>query len=207
MVFCNSTEIITLNNHNHISLLGTIDKQLIDTTITTMNNIKTNEFYLYINSPGGYVEDGERLISNMMYLQNTGKTINCIAENAHSMAFNIFQNCDTRYITSSSKVMQHQVQLYEVNGPLDNVYNYIKMIKTISDRLHLFCSKRIGMELNEYIRKINTDWWLTGEEIISNNVADKVAIVGCDNTDSVIGGETLLLKKSNKCPLIYHETK
>ena len=194
--------VITLNKDNHISILGIIDKISVDKAMLDMNDIQANEYYVYINSPGGYVEDGERLVTHMNYMQESGKTLNCIAENAHSMAFYIFQNCNYRFIMPSSKVMQHQVSV-PIQGPLTNIHNYIKMIEKMSYRMNLFTAKRIGISIDEFNKLVSTDWWLYGEDIITNGVADEIVLVGCNTTK-----EAHLLKNGeiqelvHPCPLV-----
>ena len=189
-------KIITLNNTNHVSLVGEVNQISIDKTILAMSNIQGNNFYFYINSPGGIVDEGERLVSSIRYYQELGKNITCIAEKAHSMAFYIFQNCNLRYILPSSKVMQHQISVYHT-GELANVNNYIELIKKISKRINMFCAKRIGMEYNDFINKVLSDWWLEGDDIIKYGVADEMVLIGCNITYN-----KLLFKN---CPLINSE--
>ena len=197
---CISIDIITLNNVNHISLTTNVNKNSVDDVIREMNIIKENIIYMYIDSPGGEVFEGDKLVSNMAYHQSLGREFVCIAENAHSMAFYIFQNCDRRYITQSAKMMQHQISIAS-NGPLVNNDNYIKMVKDISIKINTLCASRIKMSLNDFIGKINTDWWVYGQDIIDNNVADKIVLVGCsvELVDCPLYGKT----ESNLLGLVH----
>ena len=108
------------------------------------------------------------------------------------MAFHILQSCDKRYITPSSKVMQHQISLSIPNNQLENILNYLEMLKQIRDNLEIISSNRIGISLEDYRNKVSSDWWLYGENIIINNVADEIVYVGCS---SELYNET---KKINK---------
>ncbi len=200
-------EVITLTRHNHVSLLGPVNKQSIDQIILDIDILTKDNFYVYLNSPGGLVTEGERLVNHFNYLQETGKNITCLAENAHSMAFYIFQNCNQRYIMQNSKVMQHQMTVYN-NGPLENLDNYLVMIKKISHRLNTFCAQRIGISLDKFNSLVSTDWWLYGLEIIDQNVADRMVLVGCEK--SKIGFMTLegqIIDYSFRCPLIIPPEK
>jgi len=178
VLYCLGFEVITLNNENHIALTTDVNKNSVDKVIREINEIKEKVIHMYIDSPGGEVFEGDKLVSNMAYHQSLGKEFICIAENAHSMAFYIFQYCDYRYITQSAKMMQHQISIAS-NGPLVNNDNYIKMVKDISIKINTLCASRIKMSLNDFIGKINTDWWVYGQDIIDNNVADKIVLVGC----------------------------
>lgn len=195
-------DLITLNRDNHISILGTIEKTSVDKAILDLNEIRQDSYYVFINSPGGYVEEGERLVTHMTYLQESGKTLNCIAENAHSMAFYIFQNCNYRYILPSSKVMQHQITV-PISGQLANIQNYIQMIQKMSHRMNLFTAQRIGISLEQFNKLVSTDWWLYGQEIIDKGVADRMVLVGCNTTKEAFllqNGE--IQEMAHPCPLV-----
>jgi len=145
-----------------------------------ITNINTDTIYVYINSQGGSVDAGNLLINQLNYQKALNKTVECIAQKAYSMAFHLLQTCDKRFITPSSKVMQHQISLGGIDGPLENLLHYVDMIKNISNSMDTFTAKRINLSYNEYIAKVNNDWWLFGEDIITNNVADEMVYVGCD---------------------------
>ena len=181
MSLVQGTPVVTLNRGNHVSLIGEVNKLSVDKIIDDLHTITHKNVYLYIDSPGGYVVEGERLVSNILYNQASGKEIICIAENAHSMAFYIFQNCKHRWVTPSAKMMQHQVSLQH-QGPLINQENYLRMVNQMSSKLHRVCAERIGMPENTFLEKVRNDWWLFGQDIVNNNVADSIVLVGCNNT-------------------------
>lgn len=163
---------------NHAYLIGTVNTQSVNQVIDTMTEITSSHLILYLNSPGGLVEDGDKLISYLKYRQGTGTNITCIAEMAHSMAFHIMQHCHLRLVTPSAKMMQHQVSL-GLHGELSKVNSYLSMINQISHRLTKESSYRIGMSVEHFQQKIMSDWWLSGTDIVTANVADAVALVGC----------------------------
>ncbi len=97
------------------------------------------------------------------------------------MAFEIFQYCKNRYVTPKTVLMQHNV-LIKIEGSFENIEDYmenvfyeIKKISTMSDK---FISNRIGITLKEYMTKIKKEWKLVGKEIINNNLADEIVIIG-----------------------------
>jgi ATP-dependent protease ClpP protease subunit len=138
--------------------------------------------YVYIDSNGGEVESGNKLINQLNYYSKIGKSIKCIAKNAFSMAFQIFQSsgCNSRYILTSSTTMQHQMSLNNIKGQLFNTMNYLKMIESMSNSLDQQSANRIGMSIEEYNKLTKTDWWLYGEDIIRKGVADCLVTIGCD---------------------------
>lgn len=173
-------QIITLKKNNFISIDDTIDDDGVELWSKQMNKLTSNPIYIYIDSPGGSVDAGLQFINNMNWHIKQGKTVNCIVKSAYSMAFIILQNCSNRYVMSSSTLMQHQMSLGGLKGPLNNMMNYLEMIHSISNDLDSTVSKRIGLSIEDYRNKIKTDWWFTGNTAITNKVADEMVIVGCD---------------------------
>jgi hypothetical protein len=77
------------------------------------------------------------------------------------------------------------------------------MITKISNRLNMFCAKRIGISIESFNKLVSTDWWLYGQDIIDNNVADKMVLVGCNMTkEAIILKDGSLLEKKHPCPII-----
>jgi ATP-dependent Clp protease protease subunit len=175
-----SQQIITLKKNNFVSFNDTINIENVELWSKQMNKLTSNPFYIYINSPGGSVDAGLQFINNINWYIKQGKTVNCIVKSAYSMAFIILQNCSNRYVMSSSTLMQHQMSLGGLKGPLNNLMNYLEMIQSISNELDIIVSNRLGLSLEDYRNKIKTDWWLTGNSAIIQGVADEIVIVGCD---------------------------
>jgi ATP-dependent Clp protease protease subunit len=171
---------ITLRKNNFVSIKDEVSEQNVNKWSNTLNKLNSNTIYLYIDSPGGSVDAGLQFINVINYHKNQGKTINCIAKSAYSMAFVIFQNCSNRYVISSTTLMQHQISLSGIRGPLNNLMNYLDMINKISYELDNMVSTRIKMDLTEYRNKISNDWWIYGNLAIEQGVADEYVVVGCE---------------------------
>ena len=73
------------------------------------------------------------------------------------------------------------------------------MINQISKRLNKAAAKRIGISLEEFEKRVQQDWWTYGEDIVKENVADELAVVGC--TPNVRRKDQRALVPF-KCPLI-----
>lgn len=198
---------IVLTKTNHISITGEITKNTVSKFIYDIETIKKKEIYVYINSVGGLVDAGLDIIQYMNYTQMYNNvTLLCIAHKAYSMAFHILQHCTYRYITYSSQVMQHQVSIERLGGSLENINNYLTIINKKYKEIIGVESRRLKITPDEYRIRIATDWWLTGIDIIQNNVADKlVSFIGChsnlhkDNNIIVQDGNILYV---SDCPLV-----
>jgi ATP-dependent protease ClpP protease subunit len=202
-IVSDTPRIITLEEDNHLALTGEINRVLIDKTIINLNRIHRKEIYVYINSVGGSVDEGERLIAQMQYRQAFNTTFTCIAEVAHSMAFYLMQRCDTRLVTSGAKMMQHQISVVNA-GQLRNLESHMAMIRSTANRIYQACADRIGIPLKLFVHRTTSDWWLYGQEIVDQNVADGIAIVGCSPSLQVVSvGLSHKVEYSNLCPMVY----
>ena len=173
-------QLIKLDKNNFITLRGDITDQLSSDIIRKLNKYSFQELYLYITSPGGSVINGLQIIDQIKVLNERNIKTICIADFAASIAFAIFQSCPTRYITSSSIIMQHQLSL-EVKGSLYNLDNYMDFIKLIDDDLYLMQANKLTMNKKDFQNKITNDWWLSGLHIIENKAADQIVNVYCEN--------------------------
>ena len=182
---------ITLNNKNHIHITTQIDSETRIQLINDTQRLDAEEIYLYIDSPGGQVFEGNKIIEYIHYMENTGHNISCIAQSAYSMAFTIFQHCPVRYVTNTASLMQHQMSLALFDS-LEHINGYISMINQVNQDNLLYLSDKLDMELLDLKEKINNDWWIYGEDIFKYKLADSYATVGCD----------VQLLQENKCPLV-----
>ena len=208
ILFSNANAIlnfITLTNTNHISITGTINQKTVSKFIADIKMIQMQKIYIYINSDGGEVLPGEQIIQYMNYTKYQNHSLYCIAEQALSTAFHIFQHCDERLILPNSILMQHQMKL-EIEDTLDNINNYIKIYNNINNNHILFESKKFGMTQEQYRIKTLSEWWIYSIDAIIFNVADKIVnSIGCDIqlTKSIkIIIESGILTKKSLCPLI-----
>ena len=169
-----------LNDNFHLLKFDINDDSISDAIfdINKIANTKNlDEIVLYIDSNGGSVTAGNALIEYVEALK-INNTVTCIAENAYSMAFVIFQHCTNRFILKSSILMQHQIH-FQIEGDLKNIENYIEMMKEMSKQLNKYQADRIGISIEKFNELTLNDWWIYGETAIKNRVADKIVTVSC----------------------------
>lgn len=183
-----NTENIILNDHNFVNLIGPVTSNSVDAIIWEWNTPKMQKYMneknhtiLYINSPGGYVQAGSQLIQFMSSLQNKNITIDCIGQNFMSMAFNIFQSCNNRYILDDSIGMQHQMS-FGLKGNIESIRNYFNFHDQINNQLIQKEIDRIGISKELYMQYIINDWWIYGLDNIKLNTADKKIFYLCDSS-------------------------
>ena len=170
---------VHLTNDNFVSLRGPVTSQSIAELILNLLDKTADERYIYLNTNGGSVDAGMRLINVINDLQNNNIKINCIADTAISMGFVIFQSCTRRYVLSYSTLMQHQMSLNGMSGKLLELNSYMSHINKIENTVNKMQAHRINITQEDFETRINNDWWLTSDETIEFNVADQVISIKC----------------------------
>jgi ATP-dependent Clp protease protease subunit len=202
--------IIELKKDNFISLREPISQESSARLLSKLNNIESKHetLYLYINSPGGDVLAGLEIINYIKSLQQRNKKVICIAHNAISMAFVIFQYCSHRYILYSSTLMQHQMYL-GIKGKLQEINSRMSYLNILETKLNQEQALRLNMSLPDFTQIIQNDWWLYGDSIIYNKAADEIISFFCsfENYEETVSINTLfgdVTIKYSACPLINY---
>ena len=97
-----------------VHLDSPIDDDVADTMIARMQELhkSTGVQVIVIDSPGGSVLSGQRIIDEMIKEQAEGQKFVCeVQENAHSMAFNILTHCDKRFMSEEGHSVVHKIAL------------------------------------------------------------------------------------------------
>lgn len=169
-----------LEPSNTVTLKDGIDSNKASYVIRKLHGIEDDTIYLYIKSPGGSVRAGNRIVQVMDALTEHGKNIICIADEAYSMAFIVFQACQTRYILPNSILMQHQMALMTM-GQIERIRSEMEMYESVERELNQRQADRLKMSLEDFTSKVSNDWWMHGNEIMRNNAADGVVNVMCSS--------------------------
>jgi ATP-dependent Clp protease protease subunit len=206
----NANKIIELKKDNFISLREPISQDSTARLLAKLNTIesKHDTLYLYINSPGGDVLAGLDIINYIKSLQQRNKKVVCIAHNAISMAFVVFQYCSLRYILYSSTLMQHQMYL-GLKGKLQEINSRMSYLNVLEAKLNKDQALRLNMSLPEFTQIIQNDWWLYGDSILDNKAADEIITFFCafENYEETVLVNTLfgdVTIKYSACPLINY---
>jgi ATP-dependent protease ClpP protease subunit len=187
---------IILEKNNFVEITDIINEKNTHSIINDLSQLsnKTNNLIIYINSQGGSVIEGEKIINQINFYKNLNYIIHCIALNAYSMAFYIFQSCSKRYITDISKLMTHQIILSTPKMQLENLINYLYVIKKIDDNLVNMVIEKIDINKDEYIKKRQNDWWIYGDDIIKYKLADEIIYINLNITMPVFANDIYSIK-------------
>lgn len=147
------TKHIKLDN-SYIQITGKINDT--DSIIKLISNTTDQKIYLYINSAGGSAYAGTKLIANMLKQQISGKIFVCLANDASSIAFDIFQTCDVRYVSDKSFLFQHNVQIHfkgSINM-LRELIPHLNYIEEILNKLDYRTAKKMKISYKTYKNKL-----------------------------------------------------
>lgn len=174
-----STNVVNLRLNNFVVLRGPIDGKKASIVVNELVSLKTNEIYLYLDSPGGSVMAGLQIVQAIESLQLSGVKVYTIANNVASMAFIVHQTGTKRYIRPWSILMQHQMS-YGSEGPYHNVKAHEKLMDKLYEQLMEKQAERANINLEQFDNLTEHDMWLLGKESIEKNFADEVIDVICD---------------------------
>lgn len=193
-----SVEKIKANPSNLIFFNVPVVKESVDMALAMLSENNSPTIYLVLDSPGGSVVDGARLIE---YIKNSGKNIVTVCDNfCASMAFQIFQAGKRRILTEKAILMAHPAS-GSAKGTIENMYELVKMFKLYVDRMDADTAKRAGIDYNTFKALVSNNIWLEAPDALALKLADGIGHV--EFKDSLFGTNKPLdvlenLKRTNK---------
>lgn len=174
-----TSKYVTLDVDNMSLIKGVVLESTVDQTLNELLTDTTeNDVYVFIDTFGGSVFAGNKLIEVIELLTLQGKNVYCIADTAMSMGFAILQGCPTRYVLESSMLMQHQMSL-GTGGEFNKVKSRMNFYNQINRNMVSREADRLGLTVDELNSRTNDEWYLYGNSALDHNAADDVVHVGC----------------------------
>lgn len=193
---------LNLTSSNLLILKGEINDKLASKFIHELNKKDSKkQLYVYLDTNGGSVDSGNKIIEEIKKYK-----LDCIASKAISMGFAILQACDKRYITEYATLMQHQMS-YGIVNEKEKIESYVNYIKQIDDKLTNLQVKKIKTTVSNFKKKTYNDWWLFGNNAVTENCADEIIDIKCSPK---LTNQNYTLDKGSyiyiysKCPLIIN---
>jgi ATP-dependent Clp protease protease subunit len=131
------------------------------------------DIYLYINTPGGSVDDGLAIYDTMTYIKPDVATI-CVGQ-ASSMGAVLLAGGakGKRMALPNARIMIHQV-MGGVQGQASDVKIHAEEILKAKDRLNHILAKHTGRGLKQIEQDTDRDYFLSAEEAEKYGVIDKI---------------------------------
>lgn len=133
----------------------------LDRAFEVAKLIKPDAIMLVINSPGGEVGAGWRMVTA---IRNSPIPVHCVVDGmAASMAFILLQSCTTRTMTPESILLAHQPYTY-VDAPMhiNELRTLLNALQAMSDMAEVMCANRMGISQQEFHEQTSSvDWWMS----------------------------------------------
>lgn len=177
------SSVYIMNSENAIVIDTEIGSSSYKKFASELHKIRQKHVYLYIDSLGGSVIDG----SKMIHLANShkkayGTVYTCLVQDAASMAFAIMQAvCDTRVVSPTSILMQHQLSFGTI-GQIERIDSTVRMVRDLERYLNKVQAKRLGMTVKTFRKVITNDWYLVGKKAVKHRAADQLGFWLCSPT-------------------------
>lgn len=154
----------------------------VDVAIQFLANSTADKIYLVLDSPGGSVVDGARLIE---YIRYSGKNIYTVCNNfCASMAFQIFQYGKERLLVDKAILMAHPAS-GGAQGIIENMIEMEKMFKLYVDRMDADTARRSGIDYGKFKFMVLNNIWVETPEAMALHLADKVVHLDVDIRNSL----------------------
>lgn len=206
----NSREVIMLTEDNMVTLDQAFDDNSVTQAMVEMKRLsdkapKGSTLYLVLNTPGGSVDAGLKLISFLKALPQKVKTLTIFAA---SMGFQTVQNLDERLILESGTLMSHRATFgVQGQGP-GEIFSRLKYIMSMIDSLDSIAAARMNITFDAYRKMIHDEYWAYGENATRENAADRTVVARCgkgldltkkSRVDTIFGRAEV---EMSKCPLM-----
>ena len=183
----------SINPKNDIIILNeAIDQAVVDKTILRIHELesvdKDKPIYLLLDSPGGEVVEGARIIDAMLASKRPIYTV-AIGE-AASMAAIIHSYGVKRYMSPSAILMYHLISV-NYSGDVVRIKSRLIMAQSLSDRFVKHICKNSSVKEKELNFKMMQEWWVNSEEAKERNLI----------TDTIISTAFFMTKEEVKPPV------
>lgn len=147
---------IDLDTQKIIVLHGEVNEFSAITFLADLRAVKDilGALLVIIDSPGGDVESGDRMIAAIDEIEASGTKVVCVANHAaHSMAFNLLTHCNVRLATPRTTMVVHKIEISRIAGVRNTAANLRRIANQLDRRDEKYRqanSKAMKLTLSEY---------------------------------------------------------
>lgn len=212
----NTNQVLTLSEKNVLLLNDVIEPGSVSKLASAAKEMDAalpsgDPIILVLDSPGGSIEDGLRLIE---VLRSLNRKVNTLSIFSASMGFHTVQDLGMRYVTEHGTLMTHKPRggfQGEFPGQLDSRYSYyLKRINRMN--AHVVERTKGKHTQKSYNALHENEFWCEGDDCLKEGFVDAVVTARCDKTlsgtrDDVreiffMGIPITITLVMDKCPLI-----
>lgn len=170
---------LKLNKEKVMFLTSEVTPLSVDLIINDLikfNEANAKEVYLILDTPGGSVIAGARLITA---IEGSKAKVNCVVTGmAASMGFQILQHCNQRMGTPDSFIMSHPASVSIMyQGELDKLVSHFSFMQLYVEKLDRYAANQAKMDYNEYKLRASREMWIDTQDAIREGFMDKAVYV------------------------------
>jgi ATP-dependent Clp protease, protease subunit len=193
-----SVKVLDLNRATTVLLGSEVNSYTANLVIKQIQNANKKRpgqpIYLLLDSPGGSVIDGARIISTMQASKSPVHTV-CLQICA-SMAAMILEYGVERYAVDRSIIMFHPASIGgSFQGELDKVVSRFTFLQRYVDKMDHYAAKRSGQTYEQFKSKSSRELWIDAEDALEQHYIDSVVKVNLESTEIINFGDNKVREK------------
>ncbi len=170
--FAKVVEHLTVQNSQVLYLEGEVDQNAINLAEEVIAMGESGKpIWLLINSPGGSVLAGARLVSAIQESKVPVYTVCTVL--CASMAAIIHQYGTKRYMTTRSLLMFHNAAM-GLSGQLPEMLVRLNMMNSYTQKMDAYIAQRSGQSLEAFNTRFSHELWMDDDESLKGHYIDGV---------------------------------
>lgn len=168
--------LVNVNQNRILLLTSNVTPESVNPLVSEIKNLAKNPkepIYLVIDSNGGSLDAGQKLIDTMRGAKSAHglKTICIVIDDAFSMAAVISAYCHQTFMMPNSALMFHEAA-YGIQAPASIIESYVKFNKKFLGGFEKRLAKQLGITYEKYVELRRDELWLTADEAVEQGFAD-----------------------------------
>lgn len=172
-------QLLDLRNANVTYMTQEVGTDSVNAVLADMekfNNKNNNPIYLILDTPGGSVIEGARLITAMQTSKNPVYGIDTGL--AASMGFMILEHAAKRLAVPKAILMAHPASIgMGFQGELDKAVSRLAFLKRFVDKMDRYVAIRAGVTYEAFKLKTSSEYWLDSEDALAANYLDAIVAI------------------------------
>lgn len=165
-----------LINSRRLYIFSDIDQKMAAQTIATLQllSVKPEPVYIYINSDGGYIDDGWGIINQMELMPNKVYTI--VFGRAYSMAAWIaaYGTKGCRFATRKSRIMMHPPSIELSGDYVEQQRRLIEFERKLYDAEMQELAHRLRTSVKKLLSMNDKGCWMTVDDAKKHKMIDGI---------------------------------
>jgi len=183
--FKSDKQVKRVDSDNVVLLEGQIDAMSVAPVLSELRERSRSgkPVYLLINSPGGSVIDGMKIVN---FIESSKTPIHTVCTQVcASMGFVILQHGTRRMALDRTLLMAHKAS-FGAQGQLENMLSMLNTVKRYIDKTDLYIARRSGMSFKEFKDLIVNDLWIDSEDALQKHLLDDIISINLPDNKPAI---------------------